>query len=76
MTRNAEPEDEYWYRCKDCDGTGVTSVPTGPSQRTFAQGECADCGGLGFFEGEAGSERYGYIRVSANDSSQLYNHED
>jgi DnaJ-class molecular chaperone len=67
-----EPEDEFWYRCKDCEGTGVTSVPTDASQRTYAEGQCADCGGLGFFQGEAGGEQYGFVRISANDPNELY----
>jgi DnaJ-class molecular chaperone len=73
MPRNEEPEDEYWYQCKDCEGTGAISVATDASQRTFVQAECPGCGGSGYFEGEAGAERYGYIRVSANDHNQPYN---
>ena len=35
--------DEYWFECDDCEGTGSATIG----------GECAGCGGLGFYEGDA-----------------------
>lgn len=69
---NEEPEDEFWYRCNDCEGTGSISVATDASQRTYVLAQCPDCDGLGFFQGEAGAEKYGFVRISANDPNKLY----
>jgi DnaJ-class molecular chaperone len=45
--------DEYWFECEDCEGAGAVNVPDGLDESISVSAECPDCGGLGFYEGDA-----------------------
>lgn len=52
-------DDEYWYKCTDCDGGGTVTIPDEPP----VEAECPGCEGLGVIQGEADDEKYGFVQV-------------
>jgi DnaJ-class molecular chaperone len=56
-------EDEYWYKCKDCDGTGTVNVPVGLDVSMVVGSECPGCGGTGVIQGDEDDEEHGWVRV-------------
>lgn len=56
-------DDEFWYRCQDCEGTGEVNVPDGPDESVVVSGTCPVCNGIGVVEGDEDDEQYGWVRV-------------
>lgn len=55
--------DEYWYKCKDCNGTGSMDYADDPDGGLVFNGGCPGCDGKGVVEGDEDDEQYGWVRV-------------
>ena len=62
-SETAPRDDEYWYLCQDCGGTGAVNVPNGLDESVTVSAQCPVCEGRGINEGDADDESYGGIRV-------------
>ncbi|MFE6967122.1 hypothetical protein ACFVAJ_18560 [Agromyces sp. NPDC057679] len=58
-----DDDDEYWYQCNECEGTGQVNIPVGSDESITSPGTCPNCEGSGVIQGDSDDELYGFIRV-------------
>ena len=59
MPKFDQDDDEYWYKCKDCNGEGTEELPEEPPITVT----CGGCDGYGVIQGDADDEQNGWVRV-------------
>ncbi len=56
-------DEEYWFECQDCEGSGSVNVPDGLDESSNVILTCPVCNGSGVVEGDEDDLGSGWKRV-------------